>query len=295
MLYVTQPCRKLTVLGYESLPTQQQSKFTRGEFTGLGQALIVAMFQEETDLKNGNIGLNSKGQVIKIDGDRAFASLSDAVCEFSITPESIGRLLKPDFTTVYWLDTIYCGGKQPKSSIVDLELENSPHFRSEANQAMLKICLMSDKFIEHFVKAYISSEDSAEYIQLMMNRRDQLKTSALQNESFKEYLKTPQAYLDADSLLAQIKTMRANGAIQTILSPEQCYEEEQYIRAQMDILNPEKKALNELKMQNQELIGKILEHHEKSSDQPLLEYAQMMRIKMLGSEENFTALSEIKQ
>lgn len=202
------------VEGYHNLPEFQETNFENGTYTGLGQAMLCAMFLQEIDLKNGNVGLNDKGQVIKIDGDWCFASLGNYAGSYPITASVIEQLPNPETFAVYnWLDITYQGLLYPDSCIVNTQtLKNSGQYRAEINQAMHKICLLPDRYIELFATAYLSDEsEKDDIIDLIKSRRDCLRSSALENESFRTYLTTPEAQQDKADLIKQMQGFVANG------------------------------------------------------------------------------------
>lgn len=203
------------VQGYRNLPRNEAKKFNDGTYTGLGQVMLISMFIQEIDLKNGNLGLDANKKVKKIDGDWSFAGAAGRPFndkEFELTPDGIANLPYPTgYYAFNWLDLINENEKKPNSSIVNQELCNSPQFRAEVNEAMFKICLLPDSFIELFVTSQISgiSGERQTYIELIKARRDELKQSALQNNSFVEYLKTDTAKIDARDLFEQMKSIQS--------------------------------------------------------------------------------------
>ena len=128
------------VKGYQDLPLNQAEKFENGTFTGLGQVLVVSLFLQEIDLKNGNLGLDHQNQVIKIGGDWCFAQFRESeIKQYGITADTIKSLPYPKgFHTFNWLDYTFAGAKYASSDIVSPGLVNNPQFRAEVNQAMLK-------------------------------------------------------------------------------------------------------------------------------------------------------------
>src|SRR5580704_14181264 len=79
------------VTGYRFLPENEQNKFMDGTYRGLGQICLLAAFLHQIDLKNSNICLNDKKQVIGIDGDWAFACIHTR--EFADKPRAITEKL----------------------------------------------------------------------------------------------------------------------------------------------------------------------------------------------------------
>ena len=212
------------VPGFRRLPDDEPNNFTNGKFKGLGQVLVSAFFLQETDLKNGNLGLNNADQVIKIDGDKCFSEVTSPPFEnippfahnYNITPKAIASLPYPEDYFVYnWLDVVGMRHIFQEGSIVNHALSDAPQFRAEVNQAILKISVLPDKFIEKFVHAYVSFQEP-KLIHLIQFRREELKRSALENESFKQYLDTDTAKNDVQQLEEQIASFQLNGS-QTII------------------------------------------------------------------------------
>ncbi len=198
------------VIDYESLPEEQGKKFTSGEYTGLGQVVVGAMFLQEIDLKNGNVGLNASKQVIKIDGDFCFSGCQKGYEEmnFRITPDSIARLPFPrDYYAFNWLDTIQNGMMMAGGTLFGQDLVNAKPFRDEVNQALLKISLLTNDHIACFVRKYMPEQHADRFIALIQARRDELWTSAQQNVSFVAYCASPKAKEDEKALLNQVNQM----------------------------------------------------------------------------------------
>ena len=243
------------VAGYKSLPKNEAHHFANGTITGLGQALLLAVFLEESDLKNGNIGLNNSNQVIKIDGDRCFSQLRRSE-DFNLTHATIDALPYPTgFYANHWLDLITKGRKHKKSSIVSPELAQSEQFRAEVNQAILKICLLPDEFIKSFVDVYIPAGGDR-FITLLKDRGELLRSSALVNPSFVDYIGTELAHTEAMSFLNHMKKFKAAGA-KTIVVDEAHKNIEQDVLKKMQnlhFLTEESRTITE---ENRSLIAQL--------------------------------------
>ncbi len=183
--------------GYRLLPEGEQRNFTSGKYHGLGQIMLLAAFLQDIDLKNSNVCLNYNDQVLKIDGDWCFASVQYPMSykneTMPLTPELIDKLPYPhNFYTHNWLDIIMVERRKPSNYIVDaVQLSTAPRFRTEINQAMLKILLTPDSYMRKFVDAFIPVGTTADtYIDFLHERREQLKACALQNASFQAYIST---------------------------------------------------------------------------------------------------------
>ncbi|WP_133130269.1 TMEM198/TM7SF3 family protein [Legionella yabuuchiae] len=189
------------VPNYCSLPNTPD-EFTRGGYLGLGQIMLGSLFLQEIDLKNGNIGL-SGNQVVKIDGDWCFASIREPSFysnkpNQTITANMIAKLPYPTFYVFNWLDIQIQNVAYPTSTIINpATLCNASLFRLEVNQAMLKILLLPDAYLEKFVEAFIPV-GGIRFINFLKQRRKELELSALQNESFRAYLSSMQAASDKD-------------------------------------------------------------------------------------------------
>jgi hypothetical protein len=192
-----------------SLPKNQAQKFTRGDYKGLGLIVVIAIFLQEIDLRNSNLCLKDN-KIVKIDGDWCFAALRDpaswAAKPREITPELIDALPYPiGISTYHWIGLVRKGLAQIDSEYINPdELSNTPYFRAEINQAILKILLTPKEYLQPFIEMFVPEEVEL-FLNFMLERQQQLKKSALQNESFQEYLQTKQALVDAKQLLQQIK------------------------------------------------------------------------------------------
>lgn len=187
---------------YRDLP-YDSSRFERGDITGLGQAMLVAVFLEEMDLKNGNIGIDGQNRVVKIDGDQSLASLLNYNLKFNLTSETIAKLpAKSTFSASNWLSFL------PKT------LSINEQYRSEINQAMLRVLALSDDYVDKFVEFYIPEDNEISrksYAELIKTRRDNLKIAALENSSFRQYIFTPSAQKDFNEFLHHIKSFSIGG------------------------------------------------------------------------------------
>ncbi|WP_133136539.1 hypothetical protein [Legionella rowbothamii] len=279
------------VQGYRDLPLGEAHNFANGHYTGLGQALVGAMFLQEIDLKNGNIGLDAQGRVAKIDGDWCFAQgrYGDED-SYNITPEAIAQLPYPkDFYAFNWLDLISQGTALSASNIVAPSLSSSPQFRAEVNQALLMITLLPNSFIEHFVDAYIPA-GGERYVDLIKSRRGQLLASALQNTSFMDYLHSEAALEDYNSLIAHMDSFQANGEGRVI--PEHARESNsREVAERFAIIQYQGKSAKE----HEQILENILSHKVNDHDVLLNTYVADMRKELVKYSSNPQKLAEIKE
>lgn len=145
---------------FRPLPKSHQNSFVKGCYPGLGNILVAAILLHEIDLKNGNVGLNNKNQVVKIDGDWCFVGLKNpnkyAKEPNTITAALIKSLPFPsNFYTYNWLDFVRKEASVPFPSIIDHRLSHAPSFRQEVNQTILKALVMPHHYLKKFVATYI--------------------------------------------------------------------------------------------------------------------------------------------
>ena len=194
--------------------------------TGLGQIVVVSMFLQEVDLKNGNVCIDENNRVRKIDGDCCFSSLYNQHKDkpFNITREAIETLPWPSprvFYTFNWLDCVSAGTMQAESSLVSRKISQPPNpdmdFLNEVNQALLSICLIPDEYLEAFVDAYDLKEDErAELVNFLQERRKELELNALSMPRFQAYLKTEALQKDKEDLLTRMQEMVAQGTTHVV-------------------------------------------------------------------------------
>lgn len=201
-----------------SLPEHQSQLFDNGTYQGLGQILLISLFLEEIDLKNGNVLLSNTNKIIKIDGDYAFSSLQTKYGEdlFSIHPSTLATLPKPlGFYCYHWLDFKIAEKAQSQSQVLGNQLHLSAYFQNELNQAIMRICLLPPSFFLCFVQEHIMNIEKFPDLMAMKHRElfmtffksryDKLKKSALQYEPFKLYIFSENAQHDVAFLSNQFR------------------------------------------------------------------------------------------
>jgi hypothetical protein len=193
-------------------PSDLKQKIISGEYSGLGEILVLSLVLNEVDLKLSNIGIDNLGRIIKIDGDWCFARL-DSWFEnenFSITSNDLDRL---PFITEYfsynWLDIIKEEKYQSSSEFIEVDFSVNESFRLDVNNTILKIILLSNEMINAFVKNYIEDEEGSSFITTeICSRRDLLIVAALQNDSFKQYMKTSLSEDTLDTFMKEISVFK---------------------------------------------------------------------------------------
>lgn len=280
------------VKGFRDLPLIEAENFGNGCYTGLGQVIVGAMFLQEIDLKNGNVGLDDQGRVAKIDGDWCFAEGRFDNVRYGLTTRAIDRLPYPtDFYAFNWLDLIQEDIAYPNSSIINPKLSSAPQFRAEVNQAMLMISLIPDSFINRFVDAYMPA-GGERFVELIKNRRQELLVSALQNESFKTYLASPQAEIDTANLIAHMNSFQANDAGPVVPISEHATTAEEVNENLTDLKSM--LLYPELLKDNAELLENILSHKVNSDDVMLQNYVDQSQREMFRYGTNPQKLEQIK-
>lgn len=164
-------------------------------YSMFGEVLLCAMFFQEIDLNLDNIGLDSSNRVTKIDSEKCFSQVIGFQDDpFKLTDYSIARLPYLNMAVTYatnWLDLIEKGKAKLNSIIVDDSFFTKDEFIDEKNNAILKICLLPDNYIENFVNRYsfgLSINNSI--IDLVKTRKAMLTEVALKNEDFINYMRT---------------------------------------------------------------------------------------------------------
>ncbi len=293
------------VIGYRNLPEGEADNFANGTYRGLGQVMLVSMVLEEVDLKNGNLGLDNRDRVIKIDGDWCFAAYRiHGKNRYLITPDAILSLPYPSgYYRFNWLDLTIEGADKPTSSIVNPALAQAPKFRSEVNEAMLKICLLPDSFIDKFVDAYMPAR-GARFANLIKARREQLWFSAIQNPSFQRHLNSAQAAIDTQSILEQMKSFKAGGIQLVSVGERLGLITDVYARAQLLITPPVLAGMLLASIQTSRRIEEVslqcttrlmeIKQHVVDADHLLTEYIREKGEQITSNRDNLAKLQAIK-
>lgn len=184
-----------------------------GEFTGLGNMLVMSLFMNETDLKLGNICIDELGRIIKYDGDWCFAKLRVSGENYDITPEVIKRL---PYNTTYeafnWLDLVSKKRKNDEPRLIDISMMRLPALRREINQTILQILLLPETLFRRMIQYYTADIMVTESLfKFLMQRREQLKSAAMQDPSFKEYLKSREADTAMEAFLQELSEFTMTG------------------------------------------------------------------------------------
>lgn len=197
------------VPGYRSLQSHQPAdlvlKLSRGQYFGLGEVLAVAMFVDESDLKLANMCLNKDGRIIKLDGDRCYANLLRVKEHHSkVTADDLANPFKPKvYSPSNWLEYL---------AHFEARIKPSPTFMHEYNMALMKICLLPESLIKAFVLHYSLKEEDGLLLALeSINRKNMLLFAALKQPSFRDYVLSEQAQVDANDFIDSLNGFHPRG------------------------------------------------------------------------------------
>ena len=186
-----------------------------GIYYGLGAVLLISLLLAESDLHEGNIGINAEGQVVKIDGGLCFSHRWYDSRNYHITEKDLQTLpLITDYEAHNWLgDALKNYGHECS---IDVEI------RHEINAAILRALVLPAKMIKKCALDCVPSslgimEDPEQtdvkglieqlYADLLI-RRLELKKVALKNKSFTTYLLSDEAKIDLVYYLDYLKNYK---------------------------------------------------------------------------------------
>jgi hypothetical protein len=183
---------------------------------GAGELLVSAMIAHEVDLRLPNIGFGENGLLNKIDGDRCFAIFwNKGIAPAVITSSDLNNLpFVADYKPTNWF-TLILSEKMTSESLIPsaaFDLSHNPLFRREVNRGILKNLLLSDDLLHHFFKNYVSDATHCDALEKdIIDRREQLFLAGLQNDSFQQYLKSPDAKEDLQQFKNQLSEFKTTG------------------------------------------------------------------------------------
>lgn len=168
---------------------------------GLGQALMASVFLQETDLKNGNIGLDKDQRVIKIDGDWSLSALAEGkrrdgsemfpIRQFQITKELLDGLPYPTgYPAHNWLQHRK-NGRSIETGFTN-GLEQNLDLKREVYETIQKVMLTPDGFICGLADACFPA-GAKRYSDFLIKRKKELTAVAITMPQFMKYLDTKQA------------------------------------------------------------------------------------------------------
>lgn len=159
---------------------------------GLGTIMTMAYFVQETDLKNGNIGLGEDGLVYKIDSDWSFSSLRSTAKYPPHTGIINAFQLKAlpwlrNYHTYHWLDIAIEGRVFGSSKILAAMPDFQTQFDYEKYETMLLLSLIPasiwTQMTEHFFSA-----GSEPYLEFLLQRQQMLIQESKKIRQFQAYV-----------------------------------------------------------------------------------------------------------
>lgn len=195
-------------------------------YTGAGLTILGAVLMEEIDFKFGNIGINEKNQIIKIDGDWCFSSLrlgGDYPCP--ITAELLDSF---PFLTKNYNPFNFFGIMDEGKIILDPllvnaydNLGNSAAFRQEMNAFLLRALVIPAyvfrEMMEKCLPDYLTENqrsillDHVEKVYtVLLTRRGDLEKAAFENKNFRDYLQSPEAQEELENYEAILLSFKLN-------------------------------------------------------------------------------------
>lgn len=191
---------------------------------GLAATQVLALLLNEVDFKAGNVGVDEAGKVIKIDGGLSFIKLNPRFKylyegkNLDITQADLEALPNlVNYEACNWLHHIQWNLDEKRAlktepTILDKKINQSPDFKNEVYQTILRIIALPDELIQFFTQSYIANpEDVTKFSNFIIARKQQLSLAAEQMPAFNEYRHSNQArekMLDFLNYLKTFKTMR---------------------------------------------------------------------------------------
>ncbi len=195
-----------------------------GRIIGLPATQVIALLLNEVDFKAGNVGVDEDGQVIKIDGGLSFVKLNPAFKylyegkNLDITQTDLEALPNlVNYEACNWLQQIQWSLKKKRAikkepTELDKKINQSPHFKKELYQTILRIISLPDELIEFFTQSYIANGDDVKrFSGFIIARKLQLALAAEQIPAFNKYRQSNQAREEIVNFLKYLrnfKTMR---------------------------------------------------------------------------------------
>ncbi|MES2142726.1 MAG: hypothetical protein V4471_07605 [Pseudomonadota bacterium] len=192
---------------------------------GLASAQILALLLGEVDFKAGNVGVDSNGNIIKIDGGLCFPKQKKGYWSLLVgknlafTQEDIEALPAViNYQPFNWLDLFQWDAKSqqslknPNSILLNLPKKYLTYFEIERNKTILLICLLPDELIYYFTQNYIpTSKKADELAEIIIESKKRLEKISNKIPSFIKYRKSAQARNDIIEYVDYLKTFKTMG------------------------------------------------------------------------------------
>lgn len=189
--------------------------FGFNKINGLGDIVVMSLLMNEVDFKLGNMGIDQDMRMVKIDGDWCFAKLNNFQGKFDITSEMIDQLPYPGGYEAYnWLDSISEGRRNPNPVL--LGAGKMQEFRQEVNAALLKAVLMPDLYLIVMANHHMKSRHADECYVEIAARRNQMRQAALANNSFRDFMLTPEAVQIKNEFMQNLDQFNMTGKVKLV-------------------------------------------------------------------------------
>lgn len=192
--------------------------------TGLAATQVLALWLNEIDFKAGNVGIDpEKKIVIKIDGGLSFISLNPNFSylhqgNFNITTEDLEALPNlVNYEACNWLQQIRWDLNKKHSiktvpTELDKKINQSPQFKNELYQTILRIISLPDALIHFFTQCYIAQHSDAQlFSDFIIQRKHQLEAAANNILAFDSYRQSNQARKDIMTYLNYLRNFKTMG------------------------------------------------------------------------------------
>ena len=204
-----------------------------GSIRGLATVLLIALLLREADLNQGNLGIDSRGNVVKIDGGLCFAHLKSTLYpllhekNLEFTLEDIAALpALHSYQPFNWVDLIGWSEKikntenYATSILLDLSKNPPPAFKQELYKTITLICLLPSDLIYSFTAAYSPDSKKANNFAIeIIKQIKKLACMAAQMPDFLNYrasLKAEQDIIDYTRYLKTFNTMGKSNLLDEI-------------------------------------------------------------------------------
>lgn len=204
-------CVSVAAWGKEKLFNDIKS----GAVSGFGKIILLSLITQETDLKEANLVINNKRELIKLDGGCCFWNQQrpKSTREYFSVKDYQQLPWIQDFQPHNWLDLIEYKkekAKRNKPSWLQEEMKQWRTIRGEIHEISLAFLIMPDEFLIDFDKAY-PGYDKAMVAKRLIEARKTLKQATMDDPEFILYLLSEKAAKDVESYIAQFEAFCPKG------------------------------------------------------------------------------------
>lgn len=234
----------------DMLSHDDTTSFTDGKIKGLGEIVVLALLLKEIDLKLGNLALDDKNNLFKIDGNMCFANFLEGfnTKQYCITNEELEAL--PRLNERYARNWLFFIDGDAETSLLPIKqaihFEPSDTFRTEVNQTIFKLLLLPKKIVKDFISIYAGNAEEADILYQDINASiAELHDAAFKNQSFRNYLSSGEVSTQLSEFTTQVahfKTVESQPLVKTMDSQGQL---QNVMQKQFDVLVDKKGQLEE--------------------------------------------------